>query len=314
MKFSRFALLIAGIIALQGCIAPSVDLVVPQAPSKLVVASQVVLLPGIDTSLVVNVTRSFSSLATGDNDTSLSSSLLATVLVDSAFVTIEHSGTIDTLTWVGDTTGMYTTSRTPIIENETYTLRVKDKKTGESISASTTLLPRVMLQDVAPKVSITTRKAPIGTSYDTLVEAKIAIAFDDIPNTENYYMLNVYNTSRKSGSTTTISNPLTASQSSGNTLLLTDKLFATARHTDTIRYELDKQRFLTNPNASDTLVVTLSNISRTYYDFLQKRAKAGSSIISQLLGEPINYPTNVTNGYGFFNLHSPSAWVVIAKK
>ena len=57
----------------------------------------------------------------------------------------------------------------------------------------------------------------------------------------------------------------------------------------------------------DSIAVTLSNISKNYYNYLVLRNESGS-LYNQLNLEPLNYPTNVVNGYGFFNAHIPDIY------
>jgi hypothetical protein len=59
---------------------------------------------------------------------------------------------------------------------------------------------------------------------------------------------------------------------------------------------------------SDTIGVSVSNISQGYYEFLDLYGRAGSPL-TQITGEPIDYPTNVTNGYGYFTTHVPDLHV-----
>ena len=54
----------------------------------------------------------------------------------------------------------------------------------------------------------------------------------------------------------------------------------------------------------DTIAVSLSNISKEYYDFMKLRIDNRYSFV-EYLSEPVNYPTNVEGGKGFFNLYVP---------
>jgi hypothetical protein len=55
---------------------------------------------------------------------------------------------------------------------------------------------------------------------------------------------------------------------------------------------------------TDDLLVHVAKIDRAYYNYLIAYKKAGS-YINQLTGEPINLPTNVIKGLGFFSLSAP---------
>ena len=56
--------------------------------------------------------------------------------------------------------------------------------------------------------------------------------------------------------------------------------------------------------ATDTVALVLSNISKGYYEFLTAYQRAGGWF-NQLSGEPINYPTNIEGGFGYFNAYYP---------
>ena len=54
----------------------------------------------------------------------------------------------------------------------------------------------------------------------------------------------------------------------------------------------------------DSITIVIASISKSYYDFLDAYKK-GNSFFSQILGEPINYPSNIENGVGVFTAHIP---------
>jgi hypothetical protein len=54
----------------------------------------------------------------------------------------------------------------------------------------------------------------------------------------------------------------------------------------------------------DTIAVSISNISEPYYEFMKLRQDNRFNFI-EYLSEPLNYPTNVKGGRGFFNLYKP---------
>ena len=87
------------------------------------------------------------------------------------------------------------------------------------------------------------------------------------------------------------------------TYTYSDQLFPNAVITDTIPY--------TNFQLGDTIAVALSHISKGYYEYLTTRQRSATSLFANLLAEPVNYPTNVDRGYGFFNLHLPSVQLFI---
>jgi hypothetical protein len=60
----------------------------------------------------------------------------------------------------------------------------------------------------------------------------------------------------------------------------------------------------------DTIAVSLSNISKDYYDFIELRLDNRFSFV-EYLSEPVNYPSNVKGGRGFFNLYIPDVKIFI---
>ena len=66
-------------------------------------------------------------------------------------------------------------------------------------------------------------------------------------------------------------------------------------------------------SVGDTIAVSLANISPEYYRFMKLRIDNRFSLV-EFLGEPVNYPTNVQGGKGFFNLYIPDARVFILEE
>ena len=69
---------------------------------------------------------------------------------------------------------------------------------------------------------------------------------------------------------------------------------------------LIKESPLRNLRATDSIAVEIANISKGYYEFLAA-AKRNGDLLTQFTAESIHFPTNVKNGYGFFNAYYPHA-------
>ena len=54
---------------------------------------------------------------------------------------------------------------------------------------------------------------------------------------------------------------------------------------------------------SDTIDVEIAKIDGGYYKYLDAYIKTGY-LVNQLTGEPVNLPSNMSNGYGYFTMHS----------
>ncbi len=278
-----------------GCIPEEVEIDIPQAEEKLVVASQLLT----DRLLVVNVSRSFSAL-TSTADTlngGVSQDLLSRLLVDSALVTLSIGGNTDTLQRLG--AGVFISTNTTFVPGQTYTLKVLDYLTGASVIAVEQVTAVVPLGNVSYAYRI--EQVTFGDTVfrDTLVD--LAFDFED-PAETNYYLFNAYRL-RIPDSTALAS--LFTSTNTPPVAIYSDQLFNAATFRDTLSYDSFRP--------GDTLAVSLSNISRPYYDFLTIRQRSGTSLFTQLLKEPVTYPSNIEGGYGIFNLTIPSIQILILR-
>ncbi|CAI8351496.1 MAG: Uncharacterised protein [Cryomorphaceae bacterium] len=59
----------------------------------------------------------------------------------------------------------------------------------------------------------------------------------------------------------------------------------------------------------DSVFVSISNISEGYYNYLNARIRSGG-LFASISREPVNHPTNIIGGYGFFTTHIPSVRIV----
>ncbi len=280
------------LVTFFACRPKPIDIEVNQASVKLVVSSRIIP----NSIMVIALTRSFSALEHKGQADSISAGFLDSVLVSNAIVTVSYMGKTDTLYMIRP--GIYGSINTLQYNYGSYSLHVKDIYTGLEATATTTLLPLVPFDTVRPYLV----KNPGDTT------AYLHYELTDDPAIENYYVVNYVKKLNSSNS-----NPLDIGQifSNGNNAfqtyfdLLNDDSFSNGK------YSLDKK--LEGVNSRDSIAVSVSNISRGYYEFLSAYKRSGS-LINQLTGEPINYPSNVENGYGFFNAHYPSIKVFDMKQ
>ena len=74
-----------------------------------------------------------------------------------------------------------------------------------------------------------------------------------------------------------------------------------------------EERFRVFPRdfqSGDTIAVSLSNISEEYYRFMKLRIDNRFSFV-EFISEPVNYPSNVKGGKGYFNLYVPDVRLFI---
>ncbi len=130
-------------------------------------------------------------------------------------------------------------------------------------------------------------------------ETFVQYSFSDVPNEENYYVVNylipkVKEKIPEKPDPDYIARKLLEQQGSFD--LITEKDMREGK------YSLQKK--LPPMAVSDSVIVSLSNISKPYYEFLYAQKRAGT-LFNQLRGEVVNFPGNINNGYGFFSLHHP---------
>lgn len=232
--------------------------------------------------VLVYFAKSFGALDFNEEDTTnIEQDLLDQILVNNGEIIIEHQGVDDTLIQLEQ--GLFVTFNTNLNVGDNYNLRARDFDLGQSVSSSATMLETVPLN------SEITYELSEGFGDGTNVT--IDYSFLDPPG-ENYYQVNFY---------TDVNDPTEDEGELDSSVpqfyqLISDQTY----NTEQIEASYD----LFNVE-SDSIFISLSNISKGYYEYLNQRDRGGS-ILNQLVNEPINYTSNIENGYGFFNLTAPN--------
>lgn len=270
--------LLLGVFAI-GCIPEPLDVKgIPAVPQQIVVTSQIIP----DRSLVVLLTRTFGALeASEDSDPQ---EVLDEVAVADAVVTLSGPDGTDTLLSLDN--GFYGGLTTPFQAGESYTLHVVSTSLGE-VSATTIVKPTISFSNISASLYY--------NGYgDTL--AQIVYSFQD-PAQANWYMLNAQPL-EQNDLVGQILNP------EAYTRLLEDTGFNGQQYGEIVRV------FPRDYQPGDSLAVSLSHISEDYYKFMELRLDNRFSFI-EYLSEPVNYPSNVVGGKGFFNLYLPDVRVFV---
>jgi hypothetical protein len=270
-KLYRSALcMLMGVVYL-GCIPEPLPIEnLPKLSPKVVVSSQV--LPEL--GLVVLVTRSIGALDAGDNANP--EDLLTQIAIADATVVLINNTNRDTLINLGN--GFYG-GITNLQESAMYELQIENNEFGK-VNAFTTLLPFVGFQNISADI--------VYNEFDSL--ARIRYTFNDPPE-ENFYMINVQRYSATQ-ELTSLLNPRIY------TKLIVDKEFNGQPYTET--FNVLFQEFL----PGDSIAVSLTNISEPYYNYVKLRNDSRFGF-SEFASEPINFPSNVKGGLGWFTLHTP---------
>lgn len=251
---------------------------VPAAKPEIVVSSQII--PG--QSLLVLLTHTFGALE--GSDSSDPEELLDLIAINDAVVIIEGPNSLDTLVFLGN--GTYGDVFIPFEAGHEYQLSVTSPSYGQ-VYASTTLTTRVDFENIEADLYY-------NGFNDTL--AQIAYTFEDSPE-KNYYMINVQEVERED-IVENLLNPRAF------TILIPDEEFNGQRHSDRFRV------FPRDYEPGDTIAVSLANISEEYYSFMQLRIDNRYSFV-EFISEPVNYPTNVVGGRGYFNLYVPDVRIFV---
>lgn len=265
---------------LMGCVPEPLPLTLPQYEQKIVVGAQVIP----DYLMVVGLTRSFTALSSAGNSGSGDDDLFDQILVDSALVTITSSQGIDTLFSIAP--GVYASLNELEQPGGLYTLEVYDYDIDERVTATTAMQRNIPLDTVFSSADY---------SGDTTMYAHLE--FTDPVDEDNFYLLTVF-----SQNPTEAALDINFFFDNGSNNLEYQEIF-TDRDSNGVNFK----RMIAFPNLSknDSVVVSLANVSEDYYAFLLARSRSGN-LLSDITNEPINYPSNVNDGLGFFNAYYPS--------
>ena len=281
----HISILFSLMIIITSCQPKPLEIELEQAEVKLVISSQIIP----NSVMIVSVSKSFAALdyAEDYDTTDNSLAMIDKIMVKNAKITVSYNGVVDELFPIPEIPGFYASMTTPQYINTEYTLEVYDPKTKLSVSSKSKMLENV------PFNSITATR---GTGSDSS-NIHIKLSFTDNGAEKNWYMLNFY-----TPSVDTINSGSLFQNTPENeaTVLLSDIDFNGTVFTG------EQTMFYWN---SDTIVASISNISKEYFDYLDARRRGGK-LFSTLFKEPINYPTNVKNGYGFFTTHYPDVQVL----
>ena len=288
---NRTSIIVFTSLVFFSCIKP-LDIKIPVAKSQLAIFSQIIP----NQIVAITVTRSFTALTDLASSTS-SDTAINGILVSRALVTLAHNNQVDTLKKMRD--GLYGSINNTFIAGEYYELNVYDSTSGEHVKSFAQVLP--IVED---SLKITVDRNSTDTTYSINCKVK------DHPGVQEYYYFNFSNTG-KNGMLNLNSNFFSNINSKENFFLKTDK--------DAINGSVEFEYFssiirdsLSSSLNKDSITIVVASISKNYYDFLNAYKK-GNSLFTQILGEPINYPSNIENGVGVFTAHIPKFYFLDLK-
>lgn len=253
------------------CRPKSLDIEVQPAESKLVAFTHII--PG--NIMLVALSKSFSVLE-GNTQEDMDS-----LLVTGATVQVKFDSQV--FDFYELSPGIYASFSAAYEYDQEYELLAYFGK--DTIRSTTKMLPKVDYTSVLPSVE--------KLANDTNVY--LNLSFTDLPDVSNWYLINVYRKQAGLQQVDGVNYFLNGNNALARSILVSDKEFDGT---------YDKMFKFDELNHKDSIVVTLSNINESYYKYLNFKV-GGGNIFNQLNIEPVNYPTNIVNGYGFFNTHFP---------
>lgn len=276
------SILLAPIISIAwiviGCLPDPLEVDgVPTIKPEIVVSTQIIP----DQSLAVLLTRSFGALDA--NEDSDPASVIASIAINDAIVSIHSANSSDTLLSLGN--GLYGGVNIEFEAGKEYTLIAESVTLGR-VTSTTTVREQVNFDNVNTDIVV-------DEFSDTTVH--LSYQFTD-PAGPNTYVINIVEIDRGD---------------------LIDDFLGPREYTKLLKYENDGEteygdliRLSTRYDPGDTVAVYLSNVNDDYYDFIELRQDSRFSL-TEYLSEPLNYPTNVEGGRGFFNLYLPDIELLI---
>jgi hypothetical protein len=252
-----------------GCLPDPLEVEdVPIPEEQVVVGSQ--LIP--DQFITISLTKNFTALEAGPS--SDLEAVIADLLVPDVDVSIAVEGTNYQLTELVN--GIYGVDDLPQEPGTLYTLSFVNPINLDSTYAQAVSLPFIGFSSINPMLDY--------TEFDSLLRVQFSI---EDPIGPNWYMVNA--------------------QSVGTSIDISGRPFTQLYTDEGMDGEVIEEQFTVlfrDFTEGDTVLISLANISQKYFEFLELRGNQRFLLIEEL-GEPVNYPTNVTNGLGFFNVHLP---------
>ena len=269
------------LILVLSCRPKPIDVELDEYEPEIVVASQIVP----DYVMMVGLTRSFTVLSNAGYEGGGDSATFVNVLIDSALVTVESVSGIDTLFMISP--GLFASVNKLENPGGAYHLKVVDYDMNKTATATSIMQHNVPLDTVIPSLNV--------QEGDTTIH--VDLTFRDINNESNFYVLSVYSRNSNKGGL-----DVNTFFDNGSNNIEYQELIEDKNQDGQI---FERSFNLESVSTNDSLLVLLSNISEGYFHFLESRERSGN-LLSEITNEPVNYPSNVNNGLGYFNTHYPS--------
>src|ERR1700690_3013276 len=142
----KVTMIFAGAFLLSGCIPDPLDVKnVPALQPHIVVSSQVI--PG--QAIAILLTKSIGALDAGSGTDA--ETLLKSIVINDAVVSVTYQGKTDTLRFVAD--GVYGSATANLVVNGEYYLKVNSPSMG-SVTSSTFMMAQVKFESVNAQLTV----------------------------------------------------------------------------------------------------------------------------------------------------------------
>ncbi len=279
-------MILFAICSLVACKPEPIEIEIRQDAPKLVVYSQY-LGGGL---CVVSVTKSFATRISGSVLDSAGAKVATSVFVNNAAVILKGNGREIKFESMGN--GVYVNENVELLDYNAYEIEVSAAG-YDQLKGATQKMRMVAFDSVSAN-----RK------YGTDAGISVYYSFTDNSNEENYYVVNYFTKKDREHLPEKPDAEYIASR-----LLQQNVSFDLFTDRDFLNKRIAVNRNIGNTSLGDTVLVSLSNISKGYYHFLETQKRAGT-LFNQLNAEVIHFPTNLVNGYGYFNLVEPDLRII----
>lgn len=280
-------------LSLFGCRKPKpIDIAIPQSESKMVISSHVV------NEHLIMVSAAYSIPPTAKPTTASSGKDIAReMLIDSALIVINEAGQppvpMSKLSSV-----LYTVTNITLKPGTEYTLTITDCKRAVTTTATTTYTTTGSLINIATSAA--------GTAKDSLVN--VAVSINDANAGDRYFVSYSTLSQLRRAVSVIKDNGLKADLAS--LVSFEPKRIQLLENTTTGKHKINGS-FTAKAGATDTLLIQVARVDDAYYKYLATYKRTGY-FINQLTGEPINLPSNIKTGHGYFALYQTREFVVDA--
>lgn len=290
MKNAYKLSLMVVLIFQASCTPDELPISVQPASSRIAVASLV----GPENIVVVTLTRSFSALSATDIN-ELGDTFADSLFVNRARVTITREGFASELNRVADLPGLYAAQIPDLKSGDVMELFVYDSVRQEQVQAVSVLQQQAAIDSIRIIQTLSSTSDETGNT--------LSLRIENDPN-DQFFVVHAYQFEQAGDSTETDSASLDLF--GRNQFLTLEDLFTDLGSAEDY-ISVDFPLFLTEE--TDSALVVVTQIEEGYYRYLDARRRSGD-LVSSIFNEPVNHPTNVVNGYGYFSAHQPVGRII----